>query len=155
VPLKFHLTALNQMTPEAKVKKKINAALDAVGAYHVNYIGGLAGNNGTPDIIGCHRGRFFGIEAKAGTNKPTDLQMKRLQQIADTGGLALVINETNILYLVGCMDNITKAESNYEQFRTNHRNTDDQPEPRLLRKQTAEQEQLELQGLQLGTKIIK
>ena len=122
------------MTPEAAVKKKIHKVLDAVGAYHVNYIGGLAGNNGTPDILGCYQGRFFGIEAKAGTNKPTDLQMKRLQRIDETGGLALVVNETNITYLVGCMDDITKARSNYEQFRTNRRSTDNHPEPKLLRR---------------------
>ena len=122
------------MTPESRVKKQINAALDAVGAYHVNYIGGLASNNGTPDILGCHNGRFFGIEAKAGTNKPTDLQMKRLQQIDEAEGLALVINETNIPYLVRCLDNITKARSNYEKFRTNHRNNDSIEEPKLLKR---------------------
>ena len=122
------------MTPEAKVKKKIHAALDAVGAYHVNYIGGLAGNNGTPDILGCHKGRFFGIEAKAGDNKPTELQMHSLKRIAESGGLALVINETNILYLIACMDNITEAESNYEQFRTKRKPRDEHEEPRLLKR---------------------
>ena len=84
------------MTPEAKVKLKIHAALKAQGAYAVNYIGGLHANNGTPDILACLAGRFIGIEAKAGNNKPTELQLVNLRRIEEAGGLALVINETNL-----------------------------------------------------------
>jgi hypothetical protein len=84
------------MTPEAKVKAKIHAALKAQGAYAVNYIGGLHANNGTPDILACLNGRFIGIEAKAGNNKPTDLQLVNLRRIEEAGGHALVINETNL-----------------------------------------------------------
>lgn len=57
-------------TPESKVKAKIHAALKAVDAYAVNYIGGQYANNGTPDILACLNGRFVGIEAKAGRGKP-------------------------------------------------------------------------------------
>jgi hypothetical protein len=39
---------------------------------------------------------FFGIECKAGKNKPTPLQEKNLKRIAETGGVALVINEDNM-----------------------------------------------------------
>ena len=84
------------MTPEAKVKAKIHAALKAQGAYAVNYIGGLHANNGTPDILACLDGRFIGIEAKAGSNKPTELQLHNLRRIEEAGGHALVINETNL-----------------------------------------------------------
>ena len=51
---------------------------------------------GIPDIIGCYQGSFFGIECKAGKNKPTALQEKNLRDIAKSGGIALVINEDNI-----------------------------------------------------------
>ena len=84
------------MTPEAAVKKKIHAALKAQGAYAVNYIGGMHANSGTPDILACLDGRFIGIEAKAGSNKPTELQLHNLRRIEEAGGHALVINETNL-----------------------------------------------------------
>jgi hypothetical protein len=84
------------VTPEAKVKAKIHAALKAQGAYAVNYIGGMHANNGTPDILACLDGRFIGIEAKAGNNKPTELQLHNLRRIEEAGGHALVINETNL-----------------------------------------------------------
>ena len=49
-----------------------------------------------PDIVGCYKGRFFGIECKAGKNKPTALQQKNLDDIASTEGIALLINEANM-----------------------------------------------------------
>ena len=100
------------MTPEAKVKAKIHAALKAQGAYAVNYIGGLHANNGTPDILACLDGRFIGIEAKAGGNKPTELQLHNLRRIDEAGGLALVINETNL----ELVDDLEHCQSNYGLF---------------------------------------
>ena len=99
-------------TPEAAVKAKIHAALKAQGAYAVNYIGGLHANNGTPDILVCLDGRFFGIEAKAGTNKPTDLQIQNLRRIDIAGGTALVINENNLELI----NDLRKCRSNYYFF---------------------------------------
>ena len=103
-------------TPESKVKAKIHALLKAHGAYAVNYIGGISANNGTPDILACLHGRFIGIEAKAGKNKPTDLQTLNLKRIDDAGGLALVLNETNLNVLEVMLDDPIRARSNYHLF---------------------------------------
>ena len=84
------------MTPEAKVKKKVVAILKEMGAYYFYPVTGGYGQSGVPDIVGCYQGRFFGIECKAGKNKPTPLQEKNLKQIAEAGGVSLVINEDNI-----------------------------------------------------------
>ena len=84
------------MTPEAKVKKKVVAILKEMGAYYFYPVTGGYGQSGVPDIVGCYQGRFFGIECKAGKNKPTPLQDKNLKQIAEAGGVSLVINEDNI-----------------------------------------------------------
>ena len=102
-------------TPEAKVKAKIHAILKAHRAYAVNYIGGISANNGTPDILACLNGRFIGIEAKAGKNKPTDLQTLNLKRIDEAGGLALVINEENLPLLKDILD-APHARSNYHLF---------------------------------------
>lgn len=84
------------MTPEAKVKKKVRDVLKALGAYYVMPITGGYGNSGAPDFVVCLRGRFIGIECKAGKGKTTALQEKNLAQIRSAGGLAIVINEENI-----------------------------------------------------------
>jgi hypothetical protein len=83
-------------TPEAKVKKQIRAVLDAHGAYYAMPIGTGFGNSGVPDFLVCVGGRFIGVEAKAGKGTTTALQDANLTKIRANGGLALVINETNI-----------------------------------------------------------
>lgn len=102
-------------TPESKVKAKIHAILKEHRAYAVNYIGGISANNGTPDILACLNGRFIGIEAKSGPNKPTDLQTFNLKRIDEAGGLALVINENN-LHLLPHLLEAAHPQPNYQQF---------------------------------------
>lgn len=53
--------------------------------------GGQYGTAGIPDIIVCHRGRFIGLEAKVGRNKPTKLQTVTIEQIRKAGGVATVV----------------------------------------------------------------
>ena len=83
-------------TPEAKVKAKAVAQLKALGAYYFYPVTGGYGSSGVPDIVGCYDGTLFGIECKAGKNKPTALQQKNLDRITANGGLALLINEENL-----------------------------------------------------------
>lgn len=83
-------------TPEAKVKKVVVKQLKEIGAYYFYPVTGGYGGSGVPDIIGCHEGRFFGIECKAGKNKPTLLQEKNLTDIKNNGGIAVVVNENNM-----------------------------------------------------------
>jgi Holliday junction resolvase len=96
------------MTPEAKVKKVVVQQLKDMGAYYFYPVTGGYGVSGVPDIVGCYHSIFFGIECKAGKNKPTPLQEKNLKQIAETGGVALVVNEDN---MKDVRETLTKAAS--------------------------------------------
>jgi hypothetical protein len=51
--------------------------------------GGVYQRAGIPDIIGCYKGRFFGVELKIGDKYPSALQRKTLKEIRDVGGLAI------------------------------------------------------------------
>jgi Holliday junction resolvase len=84
------------MTPEAKVKKVVAQQLREIKAYYFYPATGGYGKSGVPDIVGCYKGKFFGIECKAGKNKPTALQEKNLKDITESGGIALVVNEANM-----------------------------------------------------------
>jgi Holliday junction resolvase len=83
-------------TPEAAVKKKVDAVLKELGAYACKPVTGGYGASGVPDIIACYQGKFYGIECKAGKNRPTALQTDNLVRIAAAGGVALVIDENNV-----------------------------------------------------------
>ncbi len=84
------------MTPEAKVKREVVRQLKELGAYYFYPVTGGYGRSGVPDIVGVYQGRFFGIECKAGTNKPTALQQKNLDDIVAAGGIGVVVNEDNM-----------------------------------------------------------
>lgn len=93
-------------TPEGKVKTKVRAELLRRGIYHFMPATGGYGRSGVPDIVGCYRGHFFAVETKAGNNKPTALQERELKQIRDAGGVAFVINETNLDELIVWLDTL-------------------------------------------------
>lgn len=84
------------MTPEAKVKKVVTQQLRVLGAYYFYPVTGGYGRSGVPDIVGCYKGKFFGIECKAGKNTPTPLQQINLDDIEKQDGIALVVNEKNM-----------------------------------------------------------
>ena len=84
------------MTPEAKVKKEVVKVLKEYDAYYFYPATHGYGRSGVPDIVACVQGNFLGIECKAGKSTATALQQKNLADIAEAGGIALVINENNI-----------------------------------------------------------
>jgi hypothetical protein len=96
-------------TPEKKVKAKVVAQLKTLGAYYFYPVTGGYGASGVPDIVACLKGRFIGIECKANGNKPTALQQMNLNQIAAQGGIALVIDETNVNELKGMIENVLES----------------------------------------------
>jgi len=84
------------MTPEAKVKRKVKEFLRSVGAYYTMPQGTGMSSSGVPDFLVCKDGLFYGIECKANKNKPTALQLKHLDDIRKAGGVAFVVDETNV-----------------------------------------------------------
>jgi Holliday junction resolvase len=83
-------------TPEGKVKAKVVALLKDLGVYYFYPATFGMGRSGVPDIICCVDGLFLAIECKAGSNKPTPLQIREIEAIRLVGGTAIVVNETNI-----------------------------------------------------------
>ena len=94
------------MKPEAKVKKQVKKILDDIGAYHFSPMSGGFGRSGVPDIIACYKGRFIGIECKAGKNEPTLLQKHNIKEIQRNQGLSIVVNEDNIEALLALVKEI-------------------------------------------------
>jgi Holliday junction resolvase len=84
------------LTPEKKVKNQVVKLLKQHHAYYFFPATYGMGRSGVPDIVCCFKGTFIGIECKAGSNKPTELQKRELAAIQEAEGVALVINELNL-----------------------------------------------------------
>lgn len=93
-------------TPEGKVKKGVKKVLDSLGAYYSMPVTGGYGTQGAPDFLVCHRGRFVGIETKAGVGKLTALQELAHKKITAAGGVVLVIREDDVQHLYTTLENL-------------------------------------------------
>lgn len=82
-------------TPEKKVKDKVVGILKEEDVYYFFPATHGYGRSGVPDIVACVNGLFLAIECKAGSNKPTALQVRELESIRRRGGVAIVANEQN------------------------------------------------------------
>lgn len=96
-------------TPESRVKAKVSAILKKYNVYHFYPATGGYGRNGVPDVVACVRGKFLGVECKAGDNVPTALQQRELQRIIDSMGRALIVRETNLDELEAIIKEMTNA----------------------------------------------
>ena len=82
-------------TPEKAVKAKVKAVLESEGVYYFMPPANGFGRSGVPDIVACVNGLFLGIECKANGNKPTALQIREIEAIRRSNGVAVVVDETN------------------------------------------------------------
>ena len=83
-------------TPEGKVKSKGVEIIKRYGAYYFFPAQNGYGRAGIPDCIVCFKGKFLGIEFKAGYNKPTALQEREMMEINKAGGSAMVVREDTL-----------------------------------------------------------
>ena len=87
---------MKQPVKEKWVKQQVVKMLKERHLYYFFPVAGAYTSIGVPDIVACIRGRFVGIECKAGNNRPTELQLRNLESIRDNGGIALVVNENDL-----------------------------------------------------------
>jgi len=83
-------------TPESKVKAKGVEVIKRYGAYYFFPAQNGYGRAGIPDCLVCFKGKFLGIEFKAGYNKPTALQEREMMEINKAGGSAMVVREDTL-----------------------------------------------------------
>ena len=106
------------LTPERKVKAAVVKVLKTYGAYCFYPVAGGFGSSGIPDIVVCYRGRFIGIECKAGKGVTTALQEKNLEAIRQSGGKAFVLDE-------GTVDSLTALLRIMDMLNTKQTGTGD------------------------------
>ena len=80
------------MAKEKDLENKVKQFLKDNGCWYVKYWGGGGyTKSGIPDLLVCCNGSFVAVELKAPKGRPTELQLKKLHQIRDAGGLAILL----------------------------------------------------------------
>lgn len=88
---------------ESDFSRELRKSLESRGGYFVKMVGGPFVAPGIPDIIGCFKGKFIGIECKQIKVAPrspkailwknifSDMQIKNLQRINEAGGIGFSV----------------------------------------------------------------
>lgn len=80
------------MAKEKDLENKVKQFLKDNGCWYVKYWGGGGyTRSGVPDLLICCTGIFIAVELKAPKGTPSDLQIRQLQKIRDSGGLAILL----------------------------------------------------------------
>lgn len=74
---------------ERDLQKKVIIYLKENKIYHFKTI--TTNKKGTPDIIGCYKGKFFAIECKSEKGRISDWQLRAHKDIVESGGKAIVM----------------------------------------------------------------
>lgn len=80
------------MAQEKLFENKIKKFLALRGSWYIKYWGGAKfTKEGVPDLLACIDGKFYGIEIKAPTGKPTLIQLINLRDIRKAGGRGVLL----------------------------------------------------------------
>lgn len=99
---------------EKEFQNKILKKLRKKGLFYKIWGGGYQ-EAGIPDILGCYKGYFIGIELKTDKGRLSELQKYQLKRIEDNNGFSLVLrpsNEQDIWNLLEKIDNLSE-DKNY------------------------------------------
>lgn len=105
------------MAEEKLFENKIKRWLKEHNCYHIKYWGGGSfTKSGVPDILASVNGKFVGIEVKAQTGRPSELQLYHLREIRSSCGYAWIVYPSGWNKLQECLEAILHdREPSYEE----------------------------------------
>lgn len=98
------------MAGEKNFENKIKKFLKDRGCWYVKYFANRNTRAGVPDILACVNGHFVAIEVKAENGKPTELQKWNVEQIKNSGGIALILYPADWDRFVAIIDEVMKCK---------------------------------------------
>ena len=79
------------MAAEKNFENRVKKFLKDQGCWTLKTWGGGLQRSGIPDLLVCCNGFFVGVEVKAPTGKPSELQLWNLVKIDDAGGFGWLL----------------------------------------------------------------
>lgn len=75
---------------ESKIQKDILSYLKERRVYHWRFQA-QSNLNGIPDILCLYKGFFIGLELKKANGRPTQLQLRKIENINNNGGIGVIV----------------------------------------------------------------
>jgi hypothetical protein len=79
------------MAAEKNFENRLKKYLEDEGCWFVKFFANAFTKSGVPDILCSCNGYFVGIEVKAPTGKPSELQKWNIRKIEESGGIGIVL----------------------------------------------------------------
>ena len=79
------------MAAEKNFENKVKSFLKDQGCWVLKTWSNGVQRSGVPDLLVCCNGYFLGVELKAESGKPSDLQLWNIEKIREAGGIAIVL----------------------------------------------------------------
>jgi Holliday junction resolvase len=80
------------MAAEKNFENKVKKYLRDQNCWYIKYWAGPKfTKDGVPDILACCSGKFFALEVKASSGKPSLLQLVTLEKIRNSGGYGILL----------------------------------------------------------------
>lgn len=80
---------------EASFQKEAIELIESMGGKVTKVHVSAYQDQGEPDLICCYRGRYVAFELKIDGNKPSKLQLEKIEDIKRAGGIALPVYSIN------------------------------------------------------------
>lgn len=103
------------MVKESTYQTKVLKILRDRGAYVETIWGGGYQASGIPDIVGVYKGVFLGLELKVKSNKPSPIQVAKINMIRKAQGVGAIIWD-NFEPIHAILDSIDKGEPLIDKY---------------------------------------
>lgn len=97
-------------TKESKLEEEVSRFMEQRGVWQLARFQAQSNQNGLPDRIYLYKGVLLGFELKTDTGEPTDLQLRKLEEINNNGGVGLIIRNVNtIASVLNLIDSVRRV----------------------------------------------
>lgn len=94
-------------TEESKLEKEVEIFMKNKRIWQLARFQAQYNQNGLPDRLYLYKGLLLGLELKTDKGSPTKLQLMKLREINNNGGIGIIIRSVNdIDKLIGIIDKI-------------------------------------------------
>ena len=84
-------------TKESKLEEEVERFMRKKGIWQLARYQAQSNQNGLPDRLYLYKGYLLGLELKTDEGRPTDLQLKKLEEINNNGGIGLIIRNVRTI----------------------------------------------------------